>query len=235
VRTTVLIRAVLLDLDDTLYPQAEWLRGAWRAVSTAAAGLGLDPEALESALMSICAEGSDRGRIIDRALAQTGAPETPVASLVEAFRAHAPPSLTPYPGARAALERLRDEVAVGLVTDGDVAVQRAKLRALGLSESFDVIVLSDSLGRGLRKPHPAPFAVALAALGACAEEAVYIGDRPDKDVGGASAAGMRAIRVFTGEYAAVPGTHVPWASAADVVEAIELVRSRRTATVLVSS
>jgi putative hydrolase of the HAD superfamily len=221
----MLIRAVLFDLDDTIYPQAEWLRGAWRAVSKAAAALGLDPGALESALVSICAEGSDRGRIIDRALAHTGAPETPLASLIEAFRSHAPRSLTPYPGARAALNRLRREVPVGLVTDGDVGIQHDKLRALGLSEAFDVVVLSDAMGRGLRKPHPAPFQRALAALGACAEEAVYIGDRPDKDVAGAAAAGVRAIRVFTGEYASVPGTHEPWASAHDVVEAIELVRS----------
>jgi putative hydrolase of the HAD superfamily len=222
----MLIRAVLFDLDDTFYPQAEWLRGAWGAVSKAAAATpGLDPAALESALVSICAEGSDRGRIIDRALAQIGAPETPLDSLIEAFRSHAPRSLTPYPGARAALSRLRRAVAVGLVTDGDIGIQRAKLSALGLSEAFDVVMLSDAMGRGRRKPHPAPFKGALAALDTRAEEAVYIGDRPDKDVAGAAAAGIRAIRVFTGEYASVPGTHEPWASAHDVVEAIELVRS----------
>jgi putative hydrolase of the HAD superfamily len=235
VRATVLIRAVLFDLDDTFYPQAEWLRGAWRAVAKRAAALGLDPDALESALLSICAEGSDRGRIIDRALASLGAPETPVASLVEAFRAHAPRSLTPYPGARAALDRLRGDVAVGLVTDGDIAVQRAKLRALGLGEAFDVIVLSDALGRRFRKPHPAPFEAALAALGTRPQEAVYIGDRPDKDVAGAAAAGVRAVRVFTGEYASARGTHEPWASAPDVVAAIELVSSRRVAAVLAST
>jgi len=221
----MLIRAVLFDLDDTLYAQAEWLRGAWRAVSKVAAARGLDPDAMEAALVAICAEGSDRGRIIDRALARIGAPDTPVAPLLEAFRSHAPRSLTPYPGALAALSRLRAEVTVGLVTDGEVPIQRAKIRALGLTEAFDVVVLSDALGRALRKPHRAPFESALAAAGTCAERAVYVGDRPDKDVAGAAAAGMRAIRVLTGEYATQAGTQEPWASARDVAEAIELVRT----------
>jgi putative hydrolase of the HAD superfamily len=224
-RAAMLIRAVLFDLDDTLYPQAEWLRGAWRSVSEAGAGLGLDPGALEATLVSICAEGSDRGLIIDRALARIGAPDTPLAPLIEAFRAHAPRSLAPYPGVRAALERLRDELAVALVSDGDVAIQRAKLRALGLEEAFDVIVLSDALGRGMRKPNPAPFERALAALGVDAEQAMFIGDRPEKDVAGAAGAGIRAIRVFTGEYAGMPDTPAPWASARDAVEAMWLVRS----------
>jgi putative hydrolase of the HAD superfamily len=224
-RAAMLIRAVLFDLDDTLYPQAEWLRGAWRAASEAGAGLGLDPGALESSLVSICAEGSDRGRIIDRALIEIGAPETLVAPLIKAFRSYAPRALAPYPGVRAALDRLRGELAVGLVSDGDVGIQSAKLKALGLDEAFDTIVLSDAIGRGMRKPSPVPFEKALAGLDVDAVEAVYIGDRPDKDVAGAAAVGMRAIRVFTGEYAAMPDTHAPWAGARDAVEAMWLVRS----------
>jgi len=43
------------------------------------------------------------------------------------------------------------------------------------------------------------------------------------------AAGMRAIRVFTGEYASLPGGPEPWANARNVVDAIGLVRSLRGA------
>lgn len=225
----MLIRAVLLDLDDTLYAQDEWLSGAWREVAKAAAGLSVDPAALESALVAVCAEGSGRGRIIDRALARIGASGAPVAPLLDAFRSYAPRSLTLYAGAREALSSLRRELPIGLVTDGDVGIQRAKLRALGLSEAFDVVVLSDAIGRQWRKPHPAPFDAALATLDVAAEDAVYIGDRPDTDVAGAAAAGMRAIRVLTGEYASRADDPVPWRNAADVVEAIELVRSVRRA------
>jgi putative hydrolase of the HAD superfamily len=223
----MLIRAALFDLDDTLYEQAEWLRGAWRAVARAAAVLGVDPAALESALVAVCAEGSARGRIIDRALARIGASGTLVAPLLDAFRSYSPRSLNLYPGAREAVSRLRRELAIGLVSDGDVGIQRAKLGALGLSDAFDVVVLSDAIGREWRKPHPLPFGAALTAMDVAAEEAVYIGDNPDKDVAGAVAAGMRAIRVLTGEYASRPDSPMTWRTAADAVEAIELVRSLR--------
>jgi len=219
------IAAVLFDLDDTLYDQARWLAPAWAAVAAAAARHGVDPAALERELRAVAAEGSDRGRIIDRALARVGAPDdVPIAPLLAAFRSSVPRRLSPYRGVRAALRALRDELPIGLVTDGDVAIQRAKLRCLGLEDAFDVVVLSDELGRERRKPDPAPFQTALAALGAPAQDVVHIGDRPDKDVRGAAAAGLRAIRVRTGEYCALPDEPAPWRSARDVIEAVSIVR-----------
>jgi putative hydrolase of the HAD superfamily len=65
--------------------------------------------------------------------------------------------------------------------------------------------------------------VALAALRAPARHVVHVGDRPDKDVQGAVAVGMRAIRVRTGEYRAMPDDPVPWRSAGDVTEAVAIV------------
>jgi len=218
------IAAVLFDLDDTLYDQQRWLASAWTAVAAAAAPYGVDKEALRRALVAVAAGGSDRGHIIDRALARLQATDhVPLAPLLEAFRSSVPERLSPYPGVRQALRTLRDEVPVGLVTDGDVAIQRAKLRVLALDDAFDVVVLSDELGRERRKPHPAPFMAAVAALGSQPRDVVHIGDRPDKDVGGAAAVGMRAIRVRTGEYAALPDDPQPWRTARDVPEAASIV------------
>jgi putative hydrolase of the HAD superfamily len=220
-----LIRAVLFDLDDTLFEQGSWLAGAWWAVAAAAGKAGADPAAVHRALTAVAAEGSDRGRIIDRALVRAGAPDVPVDPLLAAFRAHRPRLLSAWPGVRDALAELRWELPVGLVTDGDPAIQRAKLAALALTDAFDVVVFSDELGRSMRKPHPAPFVAALDGLGLPAAAVVHVGDRPDKDVAGARTVGMRAVRVRTGEYAGVPDRPRPWASVADVVEAIGLVRT----------
>jgi putative hydrolase of the HAD superfamily len=218
------IAAVLFDLDDTLYDQQHWLAPAWKAAAAAAAPYGIDSEALGRALRAVAAAGSDRGRIIDRALARLQATDdVPVAPLLEAFRSSVPERLSPYPGVRDALRTLRDEVPIGLVTDGDVAIQRGKLRLLALDGAFDVVVLSDELGRERRKPHPAPFMAALAALGMLPEDVVHVGDRPDKDVRGAAAVGMRTIRVRTGEYAAMPDDLEPWRNARDVPEAASIV------------
>lgn len=217
-----MIRAVLFDLDDTLFPQSSWLEGAWASVANRAAELGLDGDALLGALIDVAALGSDRGRIINRALVRIGARGASVDPLVDAFCSHAPDHLPLFPGVANALARLASEVTLALVTDGDPDIQRAKLRALDLDGTFAVVVLSDELGRHRRKPDPQPFRNALALLGMAAGDAVFVGDRPDKDVAGAQAAGLRAVRVHTGEYAAEPERLGTWASVADVPAAAAL-------------
>jgi putative hydrolase of the HAD superfamily len=199
-----MIDAVLFDLDDTLYPQAAWLAGAWTAAAAAAPD-GVDRAELLLALRRIASEGSDRGRIVDRALAGIGAPAVDAGPLVTAFRRHAPGRLDPYPGVRKALSAIRGRVPIGLVTDGDVGAQRAKIKALQLTRAFDVVTFSDELGRERRKPHPAPFLAAAERLGVDAATCLMVGDRPDKDARGARAAGLLGtVRVRTGEYAALP-------------------------------
>jgi HAD superfamily hydrolase (TIGR01509 family) len=220
------VRAVCVDLDDTLFPQDEWLAGAWAAVADRASALGLDGVALGRVLTRVAAEGSDRGGIIDRALVATGVRSEPyVAALVSAFTAHAPQRLTPYPGALTALDHLQAVVPVVLITDGNPRIQRAKIAALGLDSRLDHVVISDEIGgRAVRKPHPAPFLRALALLREPPAHVVHVGDRPAKDVAGARAVGMRSLRVRTGEYANAPDPAglVPWQVADSFLAAVEL-------------
>jgi HAD superfamily hydrolase (TIGR01509 family) len=200
---------VVVDLDDTLYPQAAYLRGAARAVGRAAAAAGLDGAAVTRALRTQLAAGSDRGATIDRALAACGVPAPRIArlvpDLVAAFTGHRPADLPTYPGVREALARLRERWPVACLTDGNPGIQRAKLAATGLADAFDAVVITDELsGRATRKPHPAGLARAAELLGVPVTDLVVIGDRPSKDVAVAAAAGARSIRVRTGEYAGAP-------------------------------
>jgi putative hydrolase of the HAD superfamily len=215
-----MLRAVLFDLDDTLYEQSSWTSGAWDAV-VAAAAPSVEPRLLRAALRAVCAEGRDRGTIIDRALARVGHTDIAVAPLLARFRAHSPTRLTPYPGVADALTALRAQVDIGLVSDGNPTIQRNKLRALGLEAQFHIVVFSDELGREHRKPSPVPLLAALVGLGVDPRDAVYVGDRPDTDVAAAIAAGIRPIRVRTGEYADRPDEPQPWATAPDAVTAID--------------
>ena len=217
------LRAVVFDLDDTLFPQAQWLAGAWKAVAAAASRQGVDPGALEARLVEEAAAGSGRGGIIDRALASVpGGSGVSLAPLLEAFWNHRPEQLDAYPGVPEALEGLRHRARLGLVTDGEPRGQRAKMEAAGVSTVFDAVVLSDELGREHRKPDPAPFRAVLERLGVEADEAVFIGDRPDKDVAGPAGVGMWTVRVRTGEYADVPDVPKPWRSVPDVPAAVGL-------------
>jgi putative hydrolase of the HAD superfamily len=217
-----MIEAVLLDLDDTCYDQRDFLAGAFDAVARRAGELGADQAAVRDALDSVAALGSDRGRIIDRAL-QTLGVCVPVGPLVDAFRSYRPTRLTPYPGVREGLEQVRRLVPVALVTNGDPAGQRAKLDALALDRAFDVLVLSDELGRSFRKPHPGPFREALRQLDAEPDRSFFIGDHPGRDIAGAQQVGMRAIRVRTGEYASRPDVVTPWRTVPDTASALRIV------------
>lgn len=220
-----MIGAVVVDLDDTLFPQSAFLEAAWVAVAAAA---GDADGRLLAALHAVASEGSDRGAIIDRSLARVNREITDVRPLVRAFRGAVPPTLPCYPGVPEALAALREVMPVALLTDGDPVLQLAKLQATGLGSAVDVVVLSDELGRERRKPDPAPFLAAAAALDLEPERCVMVGDRPDKDVAGAHRAGyLGAVRVRTGEYAACPDMAGTLASVDTLAHAVAFLLERR--------
>ena len=127
-----------------------------------------------------------------RALADQGVDDDALAAeLGERFGAERRARCETFADAAAALDALRGEYALALVTNGASCLQREKLAASGLAGRFDAIVVSGDLGAG--KPDPAIFAHALAALGADPGAAVMVGDNLVNDVDGALAAGLRAV------------------------------------------
>jgi HAD superfamily hydrolase (TIGR01549 family) len=66
-----------------------------------------------------------------------------------------------------------------------------KLRAMGVSELFDVVLSAQSPGVGALKPNPRGLLVTLERLGATPSDALYVGDRVDVDAAAARAAGVR--------------------------------------------
>lgn len=71
---------------------------------------------------------------------------------------------------------------------------RPVLERQGLVERVDAIVLSSEVGK--RKPHPAIFERALAEVGVRPERALFVGDRLEADVVGASRAGMKTVQAL---------------------------------------
>lgn len=66
------------------------------------------------------------------------------------------------------------------------------LERQGIAERVDAIVLSSEVGK--RKPHPAIFERALVELGVDASDALFVGDRLEADVLGASRVGMKTMQ-----------------------------------------
>ncbi len=199
------IRAVLIDLDDTLYPQSSFLEGAVLAVGGRARELGLDRDRFIETFRSVLARGSDTGHTIDTALVESGYDADEVlrltAPLVGAFLQYRPLSLECYPRVRESLERLAQRAALVCLTDGQPDLQRAKFSCLGVDTYFRALVITDELGgRSLRKPATACLNRVSEILSIPVRNFFVIGDRPDKDVALAHFGGIGVVRVHQGEY-----------------------------------
>lgn len=79
---------------------------------------------------------------------------------------------------------------VVVASNWDCSLRRV-LEGAGLAPLIDAVVASAEVG--VAKPDPALFSAALRAVGARPEEAVCVGDSPERDVEGARAAGIAAI------------------------------------------
>ena len=97
----------------------------------------------------------------------------------------------PVPGAIALLQYLRGHVKTGIITNNASLEQREKLNACGFTPWLDVVIISEEVG--VIKPDPAIFAIALEKSGCNANEAVMVGDAWKNDILGAYQAGIRPI------------------------------------------
>jgi putative hydrolase of the HAD superfamily len=188
------LKAIVFDLDDTLFLERDYALSGFRAVAKwAERHIGVSAEEAYSDLTALFEEGVRSGTF-DAWLAANGRPLDTVPAMVQVFRDH-DPIISPVPAAVELLKELRSEYLLGLVTDGYSSVQRKKLAALGLRFLFDAVVVSDDHGRAAWKPNPLPFQIALEELGVAGQATVYVADNPVKDFLGARKAGLWSIRV----------------------------------------
>lgn len=98
-----------------------------------------------------------------------------------------------FPESEPVLRALQPDFRLGLITNGAPGIQRVKIRASGLADWFDTILVSGEVGVG--KPLKRIFEIALEQLGVAAADAVMVGDSLNRDVKGARDAGIGAIWV----------------------------------------
>lgn len=182
--------AVVFDLDDTLYPERQFVRGgieeAARRVLPEFPGAG---EVFREVLAS-----DGFSRVFDLGLERLHLPRTEarIQALVEAYRGHRP-HLRLYRGVRDLLAVLRERgVRLGLLTQGRPEVQWRKIEALGIEALFDVVEVA---GPREAKPDPGPFRRVARCLGAAGRGIGMVGDWPSRDFPAADALGWRTVRV----------------------------------------
>ncbi|MDE6029925.1 MAG: HAD-IA family hydrolase [Clostridiales bacterium] len=173
-----MIKAVVFDLDDTLYPEYDYvLSGFGAAGDTAQKQYGI--AGAKDELAALFAQSRDK--VFDRFAQNHGLDRACVDSMVEVYRTHTP-NLVLSDEVRQTLIELRNRgYKLGIITDGRPNGQRAKIDALGLNELVDEIIITDELGTDCRKPNPKAFTVMAEHLGVTLDQMLYVGDNPQKD------------------------------------------------------
>jgi putative hydrolase of the HAD superfamily len=192
------VKAIFFDIDDTLFPTTEFTAKARRDVISAMIEVGLDVderEGYEKLLEVIGEYGSNYPAHFDRLLEKLRVPYDAryVAAGIVAYH-DAKLSMHCYPDTKRTLAALRERgYALGVVSDGLAVKQWDKIIRLGLEHFFDAVVVSEAVG--VEKPDARIFGLALKRFSLKPAQAAYVGDRLDKDVAGAKAAGMVAVHV----------------------------------------
>ena len=191
------IRALTLDLDDTLWPVMPALERADREVDAwlrehhpdVAASWPIP--AMRELRARIAAERQDlahdfttqRHLTMRHAFAACGIEDAPVAALWEVYFS-ARNAVDLYEDSLPALRRIAARWPVASLTNGNADLER-----VGIAAHFAHQVSAREVGAP--KPSAAIFLAAVARLGVAPHEVLHVGDDPVLDVAGAHAAGLR--------------------------------------------
>lgn len=193
-------KLIVFDLDDTLYPEHQFVRSGFASVDRWLQ----DEHRIQGFFDAACAlfESGVRGDIFNRAL--PGYPEL-IAPMLAHYRAHMP-ALSLHEDAAWALAYAGSRHPLGLLSDGYAQTQRNKVAALGIAPLFSALVYTDDEGREAWKPSPRPYERMMRMTGMEGHQCTYIADNPNKDFITARKLGWRTIHIRRpdGEYATPP-------------------------------
>ena len=188
-----MIRAVAFDLDDTLYPEVEFVYSGYLAVSEAVhKQLGFE---IYDELVALFEEGQ-RWDLFTPALRKhlRMVEESYVQQLVKIYREHIP-RIHPFPEVWKVLDKLKSSYHLAIISDGLLGVQERKLQVLHIGRYFDEVVFSDKWGQDFWKPHPRSYEECARRLSLDPASMVYVGDNPNKDFVTPHRIGIKTIRV----------------------------------------
>lgn len=188
-------RAVVFDLDNTLYPYRRFLRSGFAAVAAHLEHAhGVNGVWAFRWLLRASRREEDRGRELQECLAVLQLSPRLVPVLLQVLRDHAPTMQLPRTSVRV-LDRLRaDGWRLGVLTNGSPVVQARKVAALGIARRVDAVVYAVEHGNGKGKPDFDTFIEAARRLQVSPARTVFVGDDEQCDIAGAAAAGMHPMR-----------------------------------------
>jgi putative hydrolase of the HAD superfamily len=191
------IEAVVFDLDNTLVDfmkmKGEAIDAATRAMIDA--GLDLTYTEIKNRINAIYKEkGIEFQYVFDSLLSDIfdKVDYKILSAGVVAYRRAREAALVPYPHVDMTLyELLKMGMKLAVVSDAPAREAWLRLTYLNMHNIFDVVVTFEDTNE--RKPHPAPFTLALERLGVRPEQALMVGDWAERDIVGAKKVGMKTV------------------------------------------
>jgi putative hydrolase of the HAD superfamily len=186
------MKAVIFDLDDTLYPYVQHVHSGFAAVASYVDRNFQVPAKDAYATLRFARESEARGREFQHLCDVYRLDQAIVPALHREFKAHRPQLWLTHDAAAVLGNLRRSGWRLGLLTNGDPSVQKKKVEVLGLAALIDHVVYASEHAPG-GKPAREPFIEVLRRLQVAPQDAVMVGDDPVNDVDGGRAVGIRTI------------------------------------------
>ena len=223
-----MIKAVIFDLDNTLL---DFISMKESAVTSAVhamieAGLDLDEKSSYERIITLYQEtGWENQQIFDIFLKEkTGEVDNKyLAAAIVSYRRAREATLRLYPDVQRTLNVLA-KMGLKLAVVSDAPSREAWMRIyyLNLHHVFDFVLTFDDVGE--RKPSPKGFEMALEKLGIKTDEALMIGDWPERDVVGASKLGIKTIYAKYGDTFGTVESGADW-DVENIYEVVGIIKS----------
>ncbi|NLW51007.1 MAG: uridine diphosphate-N-acetylglucosamine-binding protein YvcK [Candidatus Brocadiaceae bacterium] len=195
------LRAVVFDLDDTLYDCTGTLVEAARRKAAAVlveAGLPMSETEAVALQRKLALMHGPHFLVFDEIARQYGLEPDAVDRAYRAYNSDEVDPIQPFPGVMETLAKLRAcDIRRFLVTSGTHRRQSAKVRQLGLEDAFDEIVIND-VDRGALLSESLRYLLRRHRLRP--DEVLLVGDRPQEEIRVANDLGMTTAQVLQGRF-----------------------------------
>ena len=231
-----MIKAVVFDLDNTL---TDFMRMKENAVDAAAqamvdAGLRFPPDEVKKKIYDVYdAQGIEFQSVFDQALSELlGNIDFKIkAAGIVGYRRAKEASLVLYPHVKITLiELMKRGIRLAVVSDAPREEAWLRLCYLQLHHMFDFVSTFEDVG--VRKPSPLPFQAALEHFGVEPDQAIMVGDWPERDITGAAQLGMITVFARYGNtFGTVEsGAHYDIEDVFDVVDIVDQLNKEKSCT-----
>ncbi|RJP78926.1 MAG: HAD-IIIA family hydrolase [Candidatus Zixiibacteriota bacterium] len=191
------ICALLFDLDNTL---VDFMKMKQQAVDAAVlsmidSGLDVPPAEAKRRVWAIYEqEGIEFQEVFDHFLKDHYGVINfkMLAAGIIAYRRAREAAMVVYPHVRSTLiELMRRGYRLAVISDAPAKQAWLRLCALEIHHFFEAVITFEDTG--VRKPDPRPFKMVMQAMGIQPDQALMIGDWPERDMVGAKAVGLRTV------------------------------------------